>query len=314
MPLGPITIYDKSALQSLIADEAVWFGNFYRANITPIFFVETLADLEKQVALGRTPESVVGGLAAKSVLFGPDINVYHGTLCAAELLGHELEMRGVPVVSGGRSFRFGDRRGVLLDQPLEADALQRWQEGRFLDVERSFARVWRERLAGLNLDKGWRQLKGLGVGKLHVRDLAHAKSIVDGLVNADGWQGNALIAACESLSLPEPLVMQIVARWRRAGSPILPKFAPYTAHVLTVDMFFYLGLLSGSARLKVARFHRVRDGEPHVPDGQACGADGRGRGRPETAAPAIPSGDPAGKRCPAYAGVTFGAGRRWVSR
>src|SRR3989304_136700 len=52
VPLGPITIYDKSTLESLSVDEAVWFSNFYRANITPLFFVETLADLEKEVAKG----------------------------------------------------------------------------------------------------------------------------------------------------------------------------------------------------------------------------------------------------------------------
>jgi hypothetical protein len=43
--LGPITIFDKSALQALSLDEAVWLDNFYLANITPLFLVETLADL-----------------------------------------------------------------------------------------------------------------------------------------------------------------------------------------------------------------------------------------------------------------------------
>lgn len=64
----------------------------------------------------------------------------------------------------------------------------------------------------------------------------------------------------------------------------------------------------------MARFHQVLDGGRHVPDGEARG---RGRpvlGRPEHAAPASPSDDPAGRQGPDYAGVTFGAGRRWVSR
>lgn len=42
------TIFDKSFLESLTLDEAVWFDNFFLANITPIFYVETLADLEKE--------------------------------------------------------------------------------------------------------------------------------------------------------------------------------------------------------------------------------------------------------------------------
>jgi hypothetical protein len=71
---------------------------------------------------------------------------------------------------------------------------------------------------------------------------------------------------------------------------------------------------AGSARSKVARFHQVLDGGRHVPGGET-----RGRGRPvlgrsELAAPASPSDDPAGRGSPGYASVTFGAGRRWVSR
>jgi hypothetical protein len=64
--VGPITIFDKSALQALSLDEAVWFDNFYLGNITPLFFVETLADLERIDAKRLSPEEVVGGLAAKT--------------------------------------------------------------------------------------------------------------------------------------------------------------------------------------------------------------------------------------------------------
>ncbi len=56
MGVGPILIFDKSTLQSLSVDESVWLDAFYLSNITPLFFVETLADLEKEVATGRTPE------------------------------------------------------------------------------------------------------------------------------------------------------------------------------------------------------------------------------------------------------------------
>ncbi len=60
MSVGPVIIFDKSTIQGLSTDEACWLDNFYISNITPLFFVETLADLEKDVAKGRTPEQVVG--------------------------------------------------------------------------------------------------------------------------------------------------------------------------------------------------------------------------------------------------------------
>lgn len=55
MALGPILIFDKSTLQSLNPDEAMWLDNFFLTNITPLFFIEMLADLEKEVRSGRTP-------------------------------------------------------------------------------------------------------------------------------------------------------------------------------------------------------------------------------------------------------------------
>jgi hypothetical protein len=53
MPQGPILIFDKSTLESLSVDEAVLMDNFYLSNITPIFFVECLADLEKKWSAWR---------------------------------------------------------------------------------------------------------------------------------------------------------------------------------------------------------------------------------------------------------------------
>jgi hypothetical protein len=96
---GPILLFDKSILQSLSVDEAVWFDTFFFPCITPVFFTETLADLEKEVQKGRSPEEVVGNLAEKTPIGGA-INVYHHTLSVNELLGRTVELRHVPVVPG----------------------------------------------------------------------------------------------------------------------------------------------------------------------------------------------------------------------
>ena len=57
--MGPITLFDKSFLQSLSLDESVWFDHFFLTNVAPIFYVETLADLNKTVRKERTPEQEV---------------------------------------------------------------------------------------------------------------------------------------------------------------------------------------------------------------------------------------------------------------
>ncbi len=72
---GPIILFDKSTLQSLTVDEAVWFDTFYFPSITPLFFVETLADLEKEMAAGKSAESLVGALADKAPLGGASMSI-----------------------------------------------------------------------------------------------------------------------------------------------------------------------------------------------------------------------------------------------
>jgi hypothetical protein len=55
---GPSLIFDKSSLESLSLDEAVLMDNFYMSNITPLFYVECMADLEKQIGSNSTQEGL----------------------------------------------------------------------------------------------------------------------------------------------------------------------------------------------------------------------------------------------------------------
>src|SRR4051812_28358974 len=66
MAHGPSLIFDKSSLESLNLDEAVLLDNFYSSVITPLFFVECLADLEKAIRSRSTPEQLVGSLADRT--------------------------------------------------------------------------------------------------------------------------------------------------------------------------------------------------------------------------------------------------------
>jgi hypothetical protein len=145
-----VRIY-KSLLQSISLDESVWLDAFFSSNITPLFFVETLADLEKEVAEGRTPEEVVGNLAQKTPESGLP-NVHHEVLCYSELLGNHLELRGVPVIEGGEPVIRGNRKGIVFRQTPEQTALHRWRLGQFLEIERDFAHAWRQALSGIDLE------------------------------------------------------------------------------------------------------------------------------------------------------------------
>jgi hypothetical protein len=49
-------------------DESVRLEAFFSVNVVPLFYVETLAALEKNVAEGSSPDDLVGMLAAKTPL------------------------------------------------------------------------------------------------------------------------------------------------------------------------------------------------------------------------------------------------------
>ena len=132
MGAGPITIFDKSALQSLSMDESVWLDAFFLVDVVPTFYVETLADLEKDLAEGRSPEELVGMLAAKTP---PNAvpNVHHRSLISAELTGWAVPMDGQVPIAGGEVMRGADGEiGVHVQEFDEAAALDRWKNHDFL--------------------------------------------------------------------------------------------------------------------------------------------------------------------------------------
>jgi hypothetical protein len=238
--LGPITIFDKSALQALSLDEAVWFDNFYLTNITPLFFVETLADLEKIDAKRRPPQQVVGSLAAKTPVGGLP-NVHHGRLCATEMLGHAFEVGlGRPVIAGGQPVATSLQRGIMFEPAPEAEAFERWQRSEFLETERFFARKWRWALSGIDLQAIYERYRPAPGARL--RDLSAVRETAERMVRQNGNRFATLKLAMDSIAAPAALRRGIIARWKSLGGPALPDFAPYTAHVMTVDLFFNLAI------------------------------------------------------------------------
>ena len=241
MSLGPITIFDKSALQSFNVDEACWFGHFYLINITPLFFVETLADLKKEMAKGRAPEEVVGSIADKTPPEGVP-NVNHRELSVAELMGYKLDMRRVPIVAGGRPVKSPSQRGLIFEPAPEMKALQRWQEGAFLEVEYQYASAWRLALQRRTSEEGGEWVRVMGGFQAHPRDLSEAKRLAEHVVCSDRHRYALLKVAFQTFGISSLERSSIIKRWKDEGGPPFREFAPYTAHILTVDAFFQIAL------------------------------------------------------------------------
>jgi hypothetical protein len=237
MSTGPITIFDKSTLQSLNVDEAALFGQFYRVNLTPLFFVETLADLEKRVREGQTPDQVVGTIARKTANLTADPNIHLQQLVIADLLGYDVRLDGRPHLAGGRPVQTGDRQGLVYEQAPELEALNRWQRHQFLQIERGMARGWRESLQRQKLPK--MNVKEMFRDIPRPRTLGEVKAYAEMFVRQ---RGRPFASALDLLRVHPIDRAAVFQRWLDAGAPPLATFAPYAAYVATVQLFFRLAV------------------------------------------------------------------------
>lgn len=241
--MGPMTIFDKSALQALSMDEAVWFDAFFGVNVVPVFYVETLADLEKDMAEGRDAENLVGMLAEKTPSNAYP-NVHHSTLIAAELAGHEIAMNGRPVISAGELKRTKDGSvGIHVDEFPEHTALLRWQDHDFLAVERALATGWRLELAGHDPDRLIGIVRNILREGVKISDLGRLKDFVDEFCSSSDPHVVAL--ALEVLGVDDDHRRLGLQRWEQAGKQKFDEFFPYVCHAFKVDLIFYLGIGRG---------------------------------------------------------------------
>jgi len=257
MSIGPSLIFDKSSLQMISADESMWLECFYITNTTPLFFVETLADLEKETKNGKTQEEVVGIIASKT----PDIsvvNVHYKTLIASELLGHnKVEMSGRPIPSGMQFVELAGKTGSILNESKEMQAAKRWSKGQFLDIERDIAKEWRQELTVIGQEKYPDPDKFFSVvGKPN--NLQELKKIVD-MVAGQEIDEKFLDCSMSLMGIVPQAKENVINRWKQLGVKSLKEFAPYFAYVLSIDLFFYFGT---SAKL----FESFRHASTHKVD------------------------------------------------
>lgn len=240
--MGPVTLFDKSFLQSLSLDESVWFDHFFISNVCPLFYVETLADLQKTVRAGRTPEQEVGIIADKFPEMHGSPNVQHSTSCTGELLGHPVPMTGQMLLAGGRPVKAGGQSGVVFDESPEAEAFSRWQKNEFLEIERLYAHGWRELVTNLDLNMMASYFKKLGINGKTCKTLEQAKALAYQIVASTDKPFDRMYLALVFLNIHPQYHKEILHRWSVMNYPPLTSYAPYVAHVYRVELFFQIAL------------------------------------------------------------------------
>ncbi len=237
--MGPIILFDKSFLQSLNLDEAVFWDHFFLTNICPMFFVETLADLNKTVDEGQTPEKEVAIIAHKTPEMNGFPNQFHLGLCIGDLMGYQVPMTGQIPIRGGHPIKQGNQSGIFFEEPSESRALKRWKECQFWEVEQVFARQWRQMLALVDIDKLARELREIGIKAGRCKTLNDAKNIAEAMIIARNNPTDRIRLAFWLLGIPKQVQKDILLRWKFEEPPLI-EFAPYASFVLSIQIFFHI--------------------------------------------------------------------------
>lgn len=239
----PYLIFDKSSLESLNIDEAVLLDTFFSCVITPIFFVECLADLEKEIRSKSTPEQLVGSLADRTPEYESCVTLHHLDVLRWELTGKFslLRLKGGPFVLGAKSVQLGDQRGVIFQQTNEMEAMQRWSAREFLEAERQIAKRWRKSLTSIDFDAMVKAvMMEIGPHWRKPRNLQDARQMTDIIIdNLD--QQWLLEFGIDLLGVSE-VKDQAVTRWTAKRRPPLRHCMPYFIFMLSVNLFFCLVL------------------------------------------------------------------------
>jgi hypothetical protein len=235
-------IFDKSFLESLNPDEAHWLDHFFPTCITPLFFMETLADLEKEVRRGRTPEQVVGSIAYKTPDMQSHVNPLHASLLLSELVGgQEVAMDARIMKAGGEVVQLNNQHGMVYRMSKEEEAFDRWHRREFLDLERQIAKVWRRSVSGVDHSEAYTLFSKLYGSIRKPKNLKDAKEIADSLIGLF-QEEISLRFGMSLLNVPAAFHETVVKRWVDRGKPPIPEFAPYFRYMHTVELFFYLAI------------------------------------------------------------------------
>ncbi len=243
--MGPISLFDKSFLQSLSLDESVWFDHFFLTNVCPLFYVETLADLGKSSKLKRKSEDEVHIIAEKFPDMGSAPCALHTDLILDSLLGYDVPMTGQIPLDAGRLVSFKGKLNVIAEESPVAVAFSRWQNGEFDFVERQFASRWRNQLSQINLVDKPEILDFWDAFQKPCNSLQQARDLA---INFIGFSEKPFLRIEICLALlqcPKSYEGQVRARWVKMGYPSILMFAPYAAFIVSIIFFFHLAIGSG---------------------------------------------------------------------
>jgi hypothetical protein len=158
-------------------------------------------------------------------------------------LNRQFDMKttyGRVAMAGGERVQLGDQKGVVYRRSPEREALERWTERHFLEVERNIAKNWRRALTRIDFDAMAKNVMGqLGPWR-KPKSVKDAKQIADTMI--DYMDPEWLIRfGLHLLGAPEA-TNYVIDDWISRRRPPLREYVPYFIFLLTINLFFCLVL------------------------------------------------------------------------
>lgn len=239
--MGPTMLFDKSFIQSLSVDESVWLDHFFYTAISPIFYVETLADLKKP-KLRRSAEEEVGIIADKFPQMHSRPTPHHLDMAIGNLLGQDVPFTGQIPIPGGRPVKSGEHTGIVYEPSPEAKAFRRWQSREFDTVEHEFASAWRKDLESFDLENLANVFQRFGISAQSCKSISAANTMADAFVRRTGPTAESMKLAFLFCYTSDSWRDKILNRWLLSNCPPLSTHAPYAAYFLRIEAFFSISL------------------------------------------------------------------------
>ncbi len=203
------------------------------------------ADLTKD---SSQPTKDVSDIAIRLFEFTSWVNIEHTFLALNELCGKAVEIVYKPLINYEHdSFEDKEgRRGAIYRTPKEVEKVRRWAEAKFTREDYEEAKEWREFISTIM------PVARQSSSDYKVTALEEAKKLAEHWMHEyyrSRGRWTMLKKALERFGANEHQREIIMKRWKASGGASLADFAPYSAYIMLVDLFFDIaaavGLIGG---------------------------------------------------------------------
>ena len=250
MIAGPMTIGDKSFIQSLSGPLLEEMGLYFSWVCTPTLISEIIGDLKHpKPRNGKMPEEIVGVLASK-------MSFAHGaepaplkTLVLGSLRGRKVPMHGATVpVDADSPAVLRDGNMMIVDGTVQQKMWNRWSRYDFSVDDETAAVAWRAGIEATDLGAEAEKWKPFAAALGDPKSLKAVVAAVDGLMADRRPQvqrdiiNTALSLVRASMGEKNELLNRFVDL--KKGTTVL-EYAPYAAAAARLYLVFAVGLARG---------------------------------------------------------------------